>query len=296
MEERIHRVRAADGVSIALHRIGPPEARLGPVLLAPGTFSMRSLWLGTRGHGFGRILAEAGFDTWVLEPRGHGDSDRPARWTMSDWIRLDAPAAVREVLGRTGSAGLYWVGHSAGGVIGAAFAGGGSPEAERLLGLVLLGAPGPGGLRWYRRAGARLAWTVAALLPWAKVPGPLIGMGPEAEPAALVREWMGWNLRGAWSGPDGDYLAGLGSVAVPLLSIGGAGDPVLAPRVAIHDLARRFGSADRTVVIAGRSAGFRRDYGHAELIASRGAREEIWPLVLSWLQERVATPIGEVRP
>jgi predicted alpha/beta hydrolase len=293
-EGRLYRVPAADGVSIALHRLTPDRACGEPVLLAPGTFSMRSLWLGTRGHGLGRTLADAGFDTWILEARGHGAADRPRSWRMSDWIRLDAPAAVGAVLRETGAERVVWVGHSAGGVVGAAFAGAGTDEAARLGGLVLLGAPGPRHMSWSRRAGARLSHTAAVLLPWARIPGPLIGMGPESEPAALVREWMGWNLYESWRGRDGDYLDGLASVSAPLLAIGGAGDRILAPPVAIHDLAARFGSRDRKVVIAGRATGFRRNYGHAELVASRAAREEIWPLVLAWLDDHDGRTEAEV--
>src|SRR5688572_21713252 len=88
-------ITTADGVRLAVHRLGSPDGI--PVLLAPGTFSNSSFWLGTRGVGFARTLVQHGFETWVLDFRGHGQSTRPdpgQRWNFDDWGRLDIPAAV----------------------------------------------------------------------------------------------------------------------------------------------------------------------------------------------------------
>lgn len=285
---RAYPARTGDGVRIVLHRLEPRAPRhTTPVLLVAGTFSTRTFWLGTRGQGFGRFLAEAGFDIWILEPRGHGASERPASWTLEDWIRQDAPAALDRVLDATGARDCFWVGHSAGGVVGAAAVGACPQLAARLRGLVLIGAPGPVGVRGLRRWVARSGHLAAGLFPRVAVPGTLLGLGPEPEPTPLIRQWMGWNLQGAWRGSDGgDYLDALDAVEVPLLALAGAGDRWLAPPEAVRDLARRFGSEDRTLVLAGTRQGFREEYGHAELIVSRNARQEIWPLLRDWLEAR----------
>lgn len=289
-----HSVRAADGVRVELVRLGPERVRWAPpVLLMAGTFSSRAFWLGTRGQGLGRLLADRGFDCWVLEPRGHGESERPPRWTMSDWIGLDAPAAVETVLRETRSEELFWVGHSAGGVVGTAFAGTGSALARAVRGLVLLATPGPGRMGIVRRLGAGAASLAAGLLPGMSVSGEWLGLGPEPEPASLVREWMGWNFAGAWRGPEGrDYLDGLPRIPAPVLAVAGAGDRMLAPPHAVRDLAERFGSADVTTVTAGRRTGYAADYGHADLVVKPSAREEVWPVVARWLTER-AESTGE---
>lgn len=283
-----HRARAADGVELALHRVLPEgPTRPVPLLLVPGTFTNREFWLGARGEGFAGVLAGAGFDTWVLEHRGHGSSDRPPRWTMDDWIALDAPAAAELVLRQSGAERFFWVGHSAGGAVGAAYSGSSLAGADRLAGMILLGAPGPGTLRGARRAMARAAYWSAALLPWLRVPGTAIGLGPEPEPARLVRDWLGWNLHGAWRGRNGDdYLSRLSTVTAPVLAVAGAGDHLLAPPHAVRDLLERFGSTDRQLLVAGRETGFSRDFDHPGLMIGRAARAEIWPLMVDWLSER----------
>ncbi|HEV2130707.1 MAG TPA: alpha/beta fold hydrolase [Longimicrobiaceae bacterium] len=219
--------------------------------------------------------------------RGHGESERPSCWTMEDWIRHDAPAALDQVLDATGARDCFWVGHSAGGVVGAAMVGAFPRLTSRLRGLVLVGAPGPAGVSGLRRWMARSGHLAAGLFPRTAVPGTLLGLGPEPEPTPLIRQWMGWNLLGAWRGSDGsDYLDVLDRVEVPLLAVAGAGDRWLAPPEAVRNLAERFGSEDSTLVVAGTRQGFRENYGHAELIVSRSARQEIWPLLSDWLAAR----------
>lgn len=295
---REHRVRAADGVRLSLYRLRGGEGGV-PVLLVPGTFSTRMLWLGTRGQGFAWALREAGFDAWVLEQRGHGRSEKPRRWTMSDWMRLDAPAALETVLERAGAPRLHWVGHSAGGVVGAGLLGHRPELAHRLCGLTMLGAPGPGATAGVRRWGAWSAHLAATVLPRARMSGRWLGLGPEPEPAALLREWMGWNARRAWRDAAGiDYLAALPGVDVPLLAVAGAGDRWLAPPAAVAELAGRFGSADRTLLVAGRASAFSLDYDHPGLVVGRAARREVWPRLLAWLRARAPAdaPITNPNP
>jgi predicted alpha/beta hydrolase len=282
------RVAAADGVAVALHRVGPgTRRRCPPLLLAPGTFSTRLFWLGGKGQGVAHDLARRGFDPWIVEFRGHGASDRPASWTLEDWIRLDAPAAVAGVLEATGEEGVVWIGHSAGGVVGAGFAGSGHSLVERLAGLVLLGTPGPGGLRGIRRLGAQATRLIAAATPRLHWPGRLLRLGPEREPGLLIREWMRWNVSARWSDSTGrDYLAGLSEVDVPVLGVAGRGDHLLAPPAAVQDLLSRFASRDRTLIVAGREAGYSIDFGHPGLVIGRAARDELWPAVVAWLRER----------
>lgn len=287
-----HRVRTADGTVIALHRVTDAGQGGIPVLLAPGTFSTRSFWLGSPGQGFGYALAGVGLDAWVMEPRGHGDSDRPDCWTMDDWVRLDAPAAVEGVLDLTGKRDLFWVGHSAGGVVGAAFAGSGHPAAARVRGFVLIGAPGPGTLRGIRRAGAWTLLAGARALPRVHWPGQPIGLGPEREPGRLVGDWMRWNVSGRWRGRSGeDYLDALHGCTTPVLAVAGDGDRLLAPPHSVRDLLSRFGSTDATLMVAGRGHGYSKDFDHSGLVIGSAAKTEIWPRVIAWIRERSGEPM-----
>lgn len=283
---REYTLRSGDGVRVALHRVEAAGGRAvgAPLLLLAGTFNGRRFWSPRGEEGFGHFLAARGHDVWMLDPRGHGSSERPPRWWLTDWIEQDAPAAVEAVLEISGAEQVGWVGHSAGGVVGAAFAGSGHVMAQRLDRLVLLGTPGPGVLGGRRRWLARLIRTVAALRRGSLLAGEALRLGPEAESADLVEQWMRWNLSGAWSRADGsDYLSDLPGVRTPVLAVAGSADAMLAPEPAVRDLLNRFGSPRKSLVVAGREGGMSRDYNHGSLVLAREARDEVWPLIASWL-------------
>jgi predicted alpha/beta hydrolase len=273
-------IRARDGVRLALIRAG--AAAGPPVLLVPGTFSNHTFWLGTRGTGFARHLAAEGYETWTLDPRGHGLSQRagPAdRWGFDDWARADVPAALERVASADRPAVV--IGHSAGGAaILAALAG--EPGLRPLVGAaIVLATPLPY-LQRHRRVFARAvhAWARRAR----RFPARLLRLGPEDEPAGVIEEWFRWNLGGHWRGRDGTpYDERLRELTLPMLVVAGAGDRLWAPPPAVRAVFDRIGSTARRFVLAGRAFGFREDYGHVDLVVGRSARAEIWPLLTDWL-------------
>ena len=273
----------ADGVRLVVHRLGPRDGI--PILLAPGTFSNSSFWLGTRGVGFARSLVLNGFEAWVLDFRGHGQSPRPARgqrWNIDDWGRFDVPAAVAAIV-ETGRA-PFLIGHSAGGVsILAALAGDPAVRAAT-RGAVIAATPLPWLQRW-RRMAAYIMRSASRRLD--TFPALLLGLGPEDELPGVMEQWMDWNIRGVWQGNDGtDYIPALARVDTPMLFLGGSAERRFAPADAVRALYDIVGPQDKRLVIAGTVHGFSRDYDHVDLIVSRDSQAEVWPIMLSWLLER----------
>jgi pimeloyl-ACP methyl ester carboxylesterase len=95
-----------------------------PVLLCPGLASNRHAFDLGSPRSLPRELAAQGFDTWVLELRGHGASWRPPWWAPWRWtwdvdtyLLHDVPAATAAVCERSGADALHWVGHSMGGIL-----------------------------------------------------------------------------------------------------------------------------------------------------------------------------------
>ncbi|HEX6306767.1 MAG TPA: alpha/beta fold hydrolase [Longimicrobiales bacterium] len=276
----VERIATADGISIAVHRLGERDAV--PVVLAPGTFSNRSFWLGTRGTGFARELAGRDFEAWVIDFRGHGQSQRPApgqRWNFDDWGRLDIPAVVAAAA--AGGRRPLLVGHSAGGASVLAALAGTPGLAASVAAAAIIATPLPWLQRWRRIA----AWTMRlASRHMSAFPARLLRLGPEDELPGVMEQWMDWNLRGHWIGRDGtDYSVSLAALRLPLLFLAGSGDHRFAPPHACRGLFDLVASADRLFIEAGIDTGFRRDYDHVGLIVSRDAREEIWPLLADWL-------------
>jgi pimeloyl-ACP methyl ester carboxylesterase len=265
--------RTPDGTRVALHREGNPE--YPKVLLVPGTFSNHTFWLGTRGIGFARTLADAGYEACVLDPRGHGFSDRTSKsdkWDIDDWAREDVPTVLRAIASAEKPATI--IGHSAGGaVILAALSA--APGLRPLVDKVItLGTPVPW-LQPWRGIGARIIRAASRML--GRFPAKLLRLGPEDELPYVMSQWMEWNIRGHWIGDDGtDYTIGLSDLQMPFLMIAGTADRMFAPPYACEGLFRMIGSERKQFRVFD-------GLDHVGLVVGRRARVEVWPLMLDFL-------------
>src|SRR6185436_2449755 len=81
-----------------------------PVLMTPGIGANRYNFDLSDETSLARYLAAAGYDAWVLEPRGRGFSSRPRLfsglhydWSFDEYAERDLPAAAATVARVTGS-------------------------------------------------------------------------------------------------------------------------------------------------------------------------------------------------
>ena len=129
------RLHTSDGAPIQLHR-HPGDGQ--PVLVVHGISSNHRCWDLSPERSLAVALAEAGYDAWLLDLRGHGDAIVPeARthgWTVDDYGGRDMHRAITHIQGQTGAERVAIVGHSMGGgatITSASNAAGScSPEAK----------------------------------------------------------------------------------------------------------------------------------------------------------------------
>lgn len=320
-EDERHTARTADGWNLALYRYRPrAAARPLPVLCGHGMAGTHLIYDLHPDYSLARHLAGQGFDTWLVDLRGRGDSwpdggpDAGLQWTFDDFAARDLPAAVRRVCALGGADEVLYVGMEMSGqalyaaaVLGTA-AGVraavtcGSPVRTPATALVPGVTSAPKARRKGRvpfRAGARFAGPVLAYAGAAVLESsfrrcnvdPLVAAryfrnGIPDEATALVDQFGAWIARGAMTSADGavDYAARLGEVRLPLLLLAAAKD-LQRPPEAVEEALPLFGSADKRVVRVGTAAGFSVDYGHDDLLAGRAAPKEVFPLIASWLAE-----------
>lgn len=79
-------------------------------------------------YSLAKYLHAQGYDTWVIELRGTGQSRRTSllgqiqsklcyNWTFDDHIFKDIPVLVKWIQKKTGQKKLHWIGHSLGGTV-----------------------------------------------------------------------------------------------------------------------------------------------------------------------------------
>jgi pimeloyl-ACP methyl ester carboxylesterase len=124
--DEIHFVTTEDNCRIAVSRFCPknPNGR-HPIILCHGTGVNALLFDIVPESSLARFLANAGWDVWALDLRGHGHSQKPNplwrlrgddgyTWDVDSHLKLDIPAAISLVLETTGAPQVHWLGLSKG--------------------------------------------------------------------------------------------------------------------------------------------------------------------------------------
>ena len=302
LTEDIYRLKPGNSpdssVELYLTRIGlagAPGAGRVPVILVHGGFSNRRFWYSPKGIGLGSYLARADYDVWLVEIRGHGLSPRNRQYrfnTVADYARYDLPAIAAFVSEKSGQI-PHWIGHSMGGIILSAAVGGHYLSEQQVASLALFGSQ-ISRTYWPLKV-PPLAWTGRALLKRLEVISGARGdRGPEDEPAGVVIESLRWHgLFGRFGDKQSDWWAGLAEARMPMLAVSAQGDRE-EPAWACRKLFEQFGSPNKQFVLLGREQGYSDDYGHIEMLVSKPAMAEVWPMVATWLrQQHLGLPVLE---
>ena len=280
------RFAARDGRTLS-GTLLPARAPRGALLLNGATGFAHGFY-----RDFARYCAARGYHTLTYDYRGIGASAvtplREERARMSDWGRLDMPAALDYLAAASPGLPLVTVGHSVGGQLLGAM-----DNESRARAHVMIACSS--GYWRYQRVPFRFV----ALALW-RLYGPLMlasrGYVPrgrvwrgEPLPAGVFRQWRAWNLQPTPFGPalDAEFAdSRFAQVRTPLLSLGFSDDPI-ATAAAIAALLAAYPRApvERRVTRPA-DVGARRLGHHGFFLARQG--DSLWRGVLDWIDARCA--------
>jgi pimeloyl-ACP methyl ester carboxylesterase len=313
----------SDGWELAVwHRPARQRRFLEPIVLCHGLANNHRIFDLDSPLSLAVALNEAGFDTYAVDLRGAGHSQRApkgARFhaSIDDHVQFDVPAVLNLALGRAGSSKALWVGHSLGGLVGLASAD--ETLQRQLAGLVTIGSPVYfTGLEARTRLALALGRRVAypsriRLEVLARLALPFAGFAPALFTEGMINArnvdpavrrtslaqmispiWRGVLLQLTdWAQSDTlrsldrsvDYRERIKKLHVPLLTVGGALDK-LAPLDVVtraHELA---GSNDKTLLIEWPEG---ISYGHGDLLLGRHAPQHVYARIVDWLQKHATS-------
>ena len=308
-EDEVVRAATGDGWTLALGRRKPRASpRRPPVLLVHGIAMNRQAFdFGVERWSMAAFLARAGFDCFALDLRGAGGSRRgpSRRWDVDTYLREDVPAALDAIRAATGEDEVLWVGHSLGALLGMAAC---AVHGPRIRALVALAPPAGfrslrGLGRWLgfvRRLGAGLSLRTVARIaaPFSGFwqPAPLemsirlrnversvfrrlhANAVEDLQPGVLDQLALFFR-EGAFRSVDGsvDYGALQGGCRQPALFVSAPRDG-LAPPFAVKAAFDAWGGPRRLLECG-------EEYGHTDMLLGRGAPEDVFPRIRSFLIE-----------
>lgn len=273
----------SDGIKLRFDRVRARGERRGAVLCLHAMMT-DGRYFGARRKGtFAATLADAGFDVFVADFRGHGNSVPPRAgtddWSFDDLVEKDLPAIVQAVAGEaqctTGE--LAVIGHSLGGLAATAAIGTRKIVAPRVLLLpaTAVWLVGPDGS--IRRRALMAAYRGLTSL-FGRAPIRAVGAGTADESATYVGQLTSWARTARWTSLRGvDYLAQLDTITSPVLPYAGATDWMCTV-----DDARGFASrmpGAQPVRIVGTKYGDALDPDHFQMFT----RPELRPLWTEWI-------------
>ena len=239
-------------------------------------------------------------------------------WTIDDHVLNDVPAIVNYVKKKSGFEKVYWIGHSMGGIIMFGY-------LERIAqddiagfipvgSMVIIPSPLTGHLKRIAdqepllRASLIINTRLAANLrtySLGKIKYPIEEILLKREnmdegviyrlfrncisdtSPGVVSQFSTSIRTGSMISSDKtyDYSAGIGRVSVPLLIMAGGADAFVDESILrrCYDLVS---SADKSLIVCSKRTGYSADYGHCDLLIGRNSRDEIYPVILEWLDRR----------
>ena len=253
------------------------------IVMLPGMFSNRRFWLSDKGVGISAYLEEQGYSCWMIDRRGLGESgqDNSQNHTLMNAYQHDLPA-VQALLNAQGVTRAYYMGHSFGGVLNGLSLAHGHLKASEVAGLINFSSQLTVGKTLLNKPYSSVIYTSTALLGY--FPSKRLGMGPENESKEAMRDCC--RLVDWAKGKDkASFWKGFDQIQCPILAFGSDGDTV-DPSAGCREYIDAMASNDKTFIPLGKKQGHRQDYDHVGMLVSKDAREEVWPMLVEWLDAR----------
>lgn len=289
-----HFVALDNGTRIHLQRFrGAGDGEV--VLMLHGAIENGRIFYSRSGKGLAPWLAAKGYDVWVMDLGGRGDSEPPigpgSRYSQTDSIVRELPAVMDYLREQRPGTACHWIAHSWGGVLMASCLARFPAYRQGIRSLCFFGSKRRVRVwTWQRLLYVDLVWAwLSPLIVRLKgyLPARSLGFGSDNESRLTHAQGLAWVRRTAWLDPeDGfDYRTALADQALPpTLFIAGAGDAALGHPDDVQRFMDEYGTGQKEMLLLTRETGHCRDYGHIDMLTAPEAVDDHFPLVWHWLQ------------
>ncbi len=273
--------------------------KLPSILLIHGSVENGRIFYSIAEKGFGSYLAQNGFDVFVVDLRGKGESkptiNSKSTFGQTEYILEDLPAFANKVREIKGHFPSYWAAHSWGGVLIPAFMLRFPQIAEATKKMVFFGSK-----RRIRTKGIEkilkidLFWNLIGRISTKTIgylPTTKIGFGTDNESREFIRESNKWIKEDKWICKDKfDYQSNFQNVKQkkeyfpPILHIAAANDTILGNPNDVKLLMQEIDNQKDEFWLLSKSNQNLHDYDHNNMLTHKDAINDHFPKILEWLQ------------
>ncbi|MTI19520.1 alpha/beta fold hydrolase [Fulvivirga sp. RKSG066] len=260
-----------------------------------GSIENGRIFYSKSGKGLAPYLAKQGFDVYVADLRGRGNSepaiDKGHTYNQTDAILGEIPAFLNEIDTLKKGMPIHALAHSWGGVLLLSYIA--RFNDARIRSMVFFGTKRRiKVINWDRIWRVQILWNKIGHLLIAKhgyLPAVKYGFGSDNEPKEFYRQVKEWAIRGPWiDEQDGfDYANILQNKTVPpTLYLTGANDTHLGHPKDVKRLMLEVGNKPSdTIKIIGKANGYAHNYDHINLLTHPLALNDHFPEVVQWLRK-----------
>ena len=267
----------------------------GPVIfMLHGSVENGRIFYSKNGKGLAPFLAKQGYDVFVADLRGKGQSspsiNRNSLYGLTECIREEIPALLQEIKKIRGSAPQHWIAHSWGGILMLCYYARHAGEVN-VSSMIFLGTK-----RRITIGSVRKFWVIDIfynyifrILIFLKgyVDTKWLGIGSENETQKSRKQTYDWITQEDWKDEDGfDYAATLRKLKLPpVLFIAGGNDKVLGHQRDIQHLIKEVDAQEAEFYLAAKSRGNRHDYDHITMLTHSDAPDDHFQYIIRWLNQ-----------
>lgn len=279
---------------IAFHRFTKGDSAT-PILLLHGSIESGTIFFTKSGKGLAPFLCENGFDVFVPDMRGKGESKptiaKGHMHTQTQQITEDIPAYLDKIASLRPFTKIHFGAHSWGGVLLLAYLA--RTKDSRVKSMVFFGTKRKIYVKSLKKFFmVNIGWDWLGQRSAKKkgyFPAKDWKYGSENEPLLFYNQIHDWVGSDAWidQEDDFDYHQALADFALPpTLYLAGIKDKVLGNPKDVEKLLIETGKdQDAELMLMGKAFGNKVDYGHINMLTHKEANKDHFPFVVNWFQK-----------